>query len=115
MGNFVNAPNCELQRGLRIDQVFSVYRDIGRALIKSGKTPLASAELLETRFVFTCCECGIRINGKELAVGAVSSDHPGNYTPKIARLLAGYCARKGCQSHYCDLHLEATPEVDWDW
>lgn len=105
--------NAAFAQQVRIDQLSSAYQQLGLALIDAGTTPAQSVELLEKNVSMRCCQCGITITGKELSLAAASEFPCQTDTPKVGRLIAGYCGRKGCSSYHCELRFETEPGIDW--
>ena len=99
---------------LPVKNLVRFHRGLAQAMSNAGINGAQLSEVLSTRVRVECTQCKIGISGDELMLlTAVAEDDPLPQL-KLLRLRFGDCAREGCDSQFCLLHLGDHPAVDWD-
>jgi hypothetical protein len=99
---------------ISFDRVRRLHQALGLALVQSGIPADRAWELIEGAVSARCSQCGQTITGNELVQAELScSTAHANLHPRVTRLAQGYCAAKGCDSHYCELLMEEASGIDW--
>ena len=78
----------------------------------ASATPETEKALGEALFG-ECIQCGISVNGSELA-RVCGQDANAAPEDKLSRLRLGYCARKGCNGHTYRLKFYKHIDLKWD-
>lgn len=96
------------------EQPLSSLTGFSRALAGAmvAATPEMEKALGEALFG-ECIQCGIAVNGTELA-HVCGQDPDSDAENKLARLRLGYCARKDCNGHTYRLKFYKHIDLKWD-
>lgn len=61
-----------------------------------------------------CPLCQFRLFGEDVLALAASEAPAPETSPKLHRLVQGYCARQGCESRFYEFAFDPVPGVDWE-
>ncbi len=78
---------------------------------RPGLEPLA---VLRAGVHAHCPQCQFRLFGEDVLALAASEAPAPETSPKLHRLVQGFCARQGCDSRFYEFSFDPVEGVDWD-
>jgi len=99
---------------VRIDQLASRLGRVYEALLARGISPEQGKAFIANELRAECVQCGMTVNGEELAEIATSNENAINQSPKLTRIVQSYCARKDCGSYVYKVFSQENGSVKWD-
>jgi hypothetical protein len=100
-------------RQIPLKDLSAVCRAAQGLLAGGADAPSEGADPIVIPVTAKCVQCGIHLDAKELARLALPDPSAESLSPKLERVLKGYCARAECPSYYYHVELGAGSGLDW--